>query len=83
MKSFMFILFILLFSALTLTAKDEEEKNLKTFDFESADITGNKTKPAGSSLDVLKNTDMKTKIKPREDFLPELSGSIDELWLFV
>jgi len=61
-------------------AKDTpKEENVKTFDFDSADITGNKTKPAGSSVDILKNTDMKTKIKPREDFLPELSGSIDEL----
>jgi len=78
MKFIMILLAVLAFSVNTF-AGDKKEENVKTFDFESADITGNKTKPAGSSLDVLKNTNMKTKIKPREDFLPELSGSIDEL----
>jgi len=78
MNKLFLILTILVLSSFTLFAENKE-KEVKTFDFDSADITGNKTKPAGSNLDVLKNTDMKTKIKPREDFLPELSSSVDEL----
>ena len=79
MKKLFLVLTILILSNFLLLAADKNEKDVKTFDFESADITGNKTKPAGSNLDVLKNTNMKTKIKPRENFLPELSSSVDEL----
>ena len=78
MKRLSLLLIILVVVSFSLIAK-EKEKELKTFDFDSADITGNKTKPAGSNVDILKSTDMKTKIKPREDFLPELSNSVDEL----
>lgn len=78
MKKSILLLIILVMISFSLIAK-EKEKEIKTFDFDSADITGNKTKPAGSNVDILKSTDMKTKIKPREDFLPELSSSVDEL----
>jgi len=78
MKKSILLLAILVMISFSLLAA-EKEKEVKTFDFDSADITGNKTKPAGSNVDILKSTDMKTKIKPREDFLPELSSSVDEL----
>jgi len=78
MKKSILLLAILVMISFSLLAQ-EKDKEVKTFDFDSADITGNKTKPAGSNVDILKSTDMKTKIKPREDFLPELSSSVDEL----
>jgi hypothetical protein len=78
MKKLFLLLIIFTITNFSLLAK-EKEKEVKTFDFDSADITGNKTKPAGSNVDILKSTDMKTKIKPREDFLSELSSSVDEL----
>ena len=40
------ILAILVLSNFLLFAADKKEKEIKTFDFDSADITGNKTKPA-------------------------------------
>jgi len=78
MKRSLLLLIAFVLISFSLLAQ-EKEKEVKTFDFDSADITGNKTKPAGSNVDILKGTDMKTKIKPREDFLPELSSSVDEL----
>ena len=67
----------LLFTAPLISA--DKDKEVKEFDFAAADITGSKKKPAGSSIDSLRGTNQGTKIKPRKNFLPELSNSIDEL----
>lgn len=75
------ILMVLLIGmiCLPLMGADPKKKDeIKTFDFEAADISGQKTKPAGSSVTSLLNKKTKTTIKPRENFLPELSSSVDE-----
>ncbi len=78
-----FLLSLLLLTALMFTtpliSADKKEKEVKEFDFEAADITGNKKKPAGSTIDSLRGTNQGTTIKPRENFLPELSNTIDDL----
>ncbi|MBN2693662.1 hypothetical protein JXR93_03280 [bacterium] len=83
MKKLGLIFLILsLFSFGTLLFADEEggsDDNTKVFDFDAADISGTKTKPAGSRIDSLNTSKAKTQIRPREDFLPELSNSVDEL----
>ena len=77
------LLSLLLLGALVFTtpliSAEPKEKDVKEFDFDAADITGNKKKPAGSTIDALRGTNQGTKIKPRKNFLPELSNSIDEL----
>ena len=69
----------LLFTTPLISADEGQDKSVKEFDFAAADITGSKKKPAGSSIDSLRGTNQGTKIKPRKNFLPELSNSIDEL----
>ena len=80
MKKLLILLLVggLLFTT-PLISEDKKEKNVKEFDFDAVDINGTKKKPAGSSIDSLRDTNQGTKIKPRENFLPELSNSIDEL----
>ncbi len=75
----LFLFGLLLMFSLPLFSEEKKEKEVKTFDFESADIVGASKKPAGSNVDTLKGREMKTKIRPREDFLPELSSSVDEI----
>ncbi len=83
MKKFGSILIIILLFSFSSNLFAEEasnsDDNTKVFDFDAADISGTKTKPAGSRIDALNTSKAKTQIRPREDFLPELSNSIDEL----
>ncbi len=78
MKSVIYFILIVLMSVAVLAQEDKKD-DTKIFDFDAADISGNKTKPAGSRVDSLKSSKTKTEVKPREDFLPELSSSVDEL----
>ncbi len=71
------LLFTLVFSSPLYSV--DKEKNVKNFDFDAADIDGTKKKPAGSTINALRGTNQGTKIKPRKNFLPELSNTIDDL----
>jgi hypothetical protein len=70
---------ILLLTSITVFSQKAEEKEIKTFIFGTAEISGTKSKPSQSNINVIKDSDFKTKINPRTDFLPELSLSIDEI----
>ena len=79
MKSLVFILLTLTLASFTLSAQQSDKKEIKTFIFGEANITGTNSKPAQSNINVMKGEDLKTKIIPRDNFLPELSSSVDEI----
>lgn len=59
---------------------DKTEYKKKTIiDFSDVTIQGELTKPEGSYLLNRKKTKFRTLLKTREDFLPELANSIDNL----
>ena len=70
---------IFLVSGMSLFAQQSDKKEIKTFIFGQAEITGTNNKPAGVNIDTVGNKDMRTKVSPRENFLPELSSSVDEI----
>ena len=74
------LLSLLLLGSLLFTAPlISADKDIKEFNFNTKDITGNAKKPVGSNVNVISDVDKVTKVKPREDFLSHLSNSIDDL----
>lgn len=72
------ILIVLLIGMFALPLMGFDKQPIKEFKFDKTEISGTGTKPHGVSINTLQGKLVKTTIKPRGNFLPELSSSVDE-----
>ncbi len=77
MKIFIIMLFI--FVGFTAFSKENTDEKLTVHEFKGSEIGGNKENPLGTKIDSKKIENSKTKVNTRDDFLPEISDTADEI----
>ena len=78
MKTIILITAITLIS-FSLYSQKTDKKEIKTFTFTGSELNGNKNSLMTSNIESLNIKNIKTKISPRDNFLPELSSSVDDI----